>query len=130
MKDPPKQAAFYRQLGENIRTYRKRSKLSQDRLAKLIGLTRTSLTNIENGRQHPPLHTLCEIAEKLKVDISELLPRPVAPAAAVDITAMVGDQLRGADELAFIKSGLGIKSGGSNGDTETQDTGDGGCASR
>jgi transcriptional regulator with XRE-family HTH domain len=130
MKDTPQQVAFYRQLGENIRTYRRRSKLSQDRLAKLIGLTRTSLTNTENGRQHPPLHTLCAIAENLKVDISELLPRPLARAASVDITAMVGDQLRGADELAFVKSGLGIESGGSNGDTETQDTGDGGCASR
>lgn len=130
MKDAPQQAVFYQKLGENIRTCRKRSNLSQDGLAKLIGLTRTSLTNIENGRQHPPLHTLCEIVEKLKVDISELLPRPLAAAETVDITAIVGNQLRGANELAFIKSGIGIEKRGSYGDTETQDTGDGGVASR
>ncbi|OIQ80717.1 anaerobic benzoate catabolism transcriptional regulator [mine drainage metagenome] len=130
MKDAPQQTAFYRQLGASIRTCRKRSNLSQEGLATLIGLTRTSLTNIENGRQHPPLHTLCEIVEKLKVDISELLPRPLAAAEAVDITAMVGNQLRGADELAFIKSGLGIKNRGSHGDTETQDSSDGGITTR
>jgi transcriptional regulator with XRE-family HTH domain len=130
MKDAPQQVAFYQQLGENIRTCRKRKELSQDALAKLIGLTRTSLTNIENGRQHLPLHTFCEIAEKLKVNIVELLPRPLAPAEAVDITAMVGHQLRSADELAFIKAGIGIKNRGAHGDTETQDTGDGRSASR
>ncbi|MEO8630212.1 MAG: helix-turn-helix transcriptional regulator [Betaproteobacteria bacterium] len=130
MKDTRQQAAFYRQLGQNIRTVRKRSKLSQDGLAQLVGLTRTSLTNIENGRQHPPLHTLCEIVEKLKVDISELLPRPIASGEAIDVAVMIGDQLRGEDELAFIKSGIAIKTGGSNGDTETQDTSDGGSSSR
>jgi len=130
MKDISQQSAFYRQLGTNIRTCRKRSKLSQEGLATLIGLTRTSLTNIENGRQHPPLHTLCEIVEKLKVDISELLPRPLPATESVDITAMVGHQLRGADELAFIKSGLGIKNRGLNGDTETQDSSDSGNTSR
>jgi transcriptional regulator with XRE-family HTH domain len=130
MKDAPQQIAFYRQLGENIRACRKRNKLSQDALAKLIGLTRTSLTNIENGRQHPPLHTFCEIGENLKVDISELLPRPPATPEAVDITAMVGDQLRSVDELEFIKAGIGIKNRGTHGDTKTQNTSDGRITSR
>ena len=60
------QLTFYPQLGENIRKYRKDRHLSQERLANLVGLTRTSLTNIEKGRQHPPLHTLCEIIEQLQ----------------------------------------------------------------
>ena len=117
MKDVPQQVVFYQQLGENIRRCRKQSKLSQDTLAKLIGLTRTSLTNIENGRQHPPLHTFCALVEKLKVDFSELLPRPFTTAESVDIKAMVGHQLRGEDELAFIKTGIGFKNRGSHGDT-------------
>ena len=129
IKDAPQQVAFYRRLGENIRRCRKRSKLSQETLAKLIGLTRTSLTNIENGRQHPPLHTLCEIAEKLRVDIKELLPRPLTITESIDIKAMVGHQLRGTDELAFIATGIGIKNRGSNGDTETEDTSDSSHAS-
>jgi transcriptional regulator with XRE-family HTH domain len=117
MKNAPQQATFYRKLGENIRKCRKRHKLSQDALAKLVGLTRTSLTNIESGRQHPPLHTFCDIVEQLKANVFELLPRPVTATEPVDVKAMVGEQLRGAQELAFIESGIGNKNGGSNGDT-------------
>lgn len=130
MRDAKQQAVFYQQLGENIRMCRKKARLSQDMLAKLIGLTRTSLTNIENGRQHPPLHTLCDLGEKLKVDIAELLPRKLSAASEIDIAAMVGSQLQGAEELAFVTSAIGIKTGGSHGDTETQNTGDGGSPSR
>ncbi|MBK8091524.1 MAG: helix-turn-helix transcriptional regulator [Verrucomicrobiaceae bacterium] len=117
MKNAPQQAMFYHRLGQNIRKCRKRHKLSQDALAKLIGLTRTSLTNIESGRQHPPLHTFCDIVEQLKVDVLELLPRAIAATEPVDVKAMVGMQLRGDKELAFIESGIGIKTGGSNGNS-------------
>lgn len=125
------QTAFYRHLGENIRACRKRTGLSQESLAKLVGLTRTSLTNIENGRQHPPLHTLCEIVEKLNVEISGLLPSAFAATEGVDIKAMAGMPL-GAEELAFIQSAIGIKQSnrGSHGDTETENTSDGGGAAR
>jgi len=78
MKESPVEVAFYRQLGANIRKCRKRSKLSQAGLAKRIGLARTSLTNIENGRQRPPLHTLYDIVENLQLDLAELLPGRVA----------------------------------------------------
>ena len=117
MKHAPQHTMFYRKLGENIRKCRKRHKLSQGALAKLIGLTRTSLTNIESGRQHPPLHTFCEIVEQLKVNVSELLPRAVTATQPVDVKAMVGQQLRGDNELEFIQSGIGIKHGGSHGNT-------------
>src|ERR1700684_4591763 len=80
MKSADQLEIFYRQLGTNIRECRNRLNLSQDALGKLIGMTRTSLTNIESGRQHPPLHTFCEIAEQLKVDVLELLPRPLVVA--------------------------------------------------
>lgn len=109
MKDTLKQNLFYQQLGKNIREHRNRLKLSQDRLAKLVGLTRTSLTNIESGRQRPPLHVFCELLEYLKVDASELLPRRPAPPVAIDLQAMAGQQIRGENELAFIETGIGLK---------------------
>lgn len=130
MKDRPEQIAFYQQLGANIRTRRKRLNLSQDALAQMIGLTRTSLTNIENGRQHPPLHTFCEIAEQLKVEPSALLPRRAAEPEVVDVKAMAGQQIRGENELAFITTGIGIKGENPNGDTKKKDRGDGTGASR
>lgn len=121
MKDAPQQGAFYKQLGDNIRKCRNRRNLSQDALAKLVGLTRTSLTNIENGRQHPPLHTFCEIVEQLKVDISQLLPAHPATIEPLDFAALVGKQVRGENELAFIKTAIGIKDGGSHGNTKKKD---------
>lgn len=120
MKNAIQQFEFYRQLGESIRKYRKRRKLSQDALAKLVGLTRTSLTNIENGRQHPPLHTLCEIVEQLEVEFSELLPRSPAILGTVDVEALAGSQVRGVNELAFIENAIGLKGRGSNGNTATE----------
>jgi transcriptional regulator with XRE-family HTH domain len=125
MKDAAQQAAFYQQLGANIRKYRKRRELSQDALAKLIGLTRTSLTNIENGRQHPPLHTFCEIVEQLKADFSELLPRPLTSTEPVDVRAMLRRQVRGENERAFIETAIGIKGKGSHGDTKKKNSGNG-----
>jgi transcriptional regulator with XRE-family HTH domain len=122
MKDTAQLSEFYRQLGESIRKCRNKRKLSQDALAKLIGLTRTSLTNIESGRQHPPLHTFCEIVEQLKADFSELLPRPLAATGPIDVEALAGSQLRGDKELAFIETAIGMKGRNSHGDTTTKNS--------
>ena len=116
MKNTSQQDTFYQQLGENIRKYRNDRKLSQDALAKLVGLTRTSLTNIEKGRQHPPLHTFCEIVEQLKVDIHKLLPTTQNMEEPLDLKALVGSQVRGESELAFIETA--IKGAQSHGHTK------------
>ena len=105
-KEEQRKVEFYQQLGAQIRRFRKQRKLSQDVLAKLVGLARTSLTNIEQGRQHPTLHTLCEIVECLKVEISELLPSPAAIHDPVDLKLFDGVQVRGDNELAFIKNAI------------------------
>jgi transcriptional regulator with XRE-family HTH domain len=126
-KNTPQQLMFYKQLGENIRQCRKDRDLSQERLASLVGLTRTSLTNIEKGRQHPPLHTLCEIIEHLQVAIVDLLPRPAAIKEPSDIKALAGEQVRGDDELAFIETA--IKGEKSHGHKKKQDSGNGGKTS-
>lgn len=122
-RDPPPETAFYRELGDNIRQSRLRQGLSQEVLAKLVGLTRTSLTNIESGRQHPPLFTFCEIAEHLKVEVAELLPARKAMSGAVDLQKEVGQQVRGEQELAFITGAIGLKETSANGNTETKNPG-------
>src|ERR1039458_4538864 len=66
--------AFYKRLGENIRAKRQERGLSQEGLAKAIGLKRPSMSNIEKGRQNILLHTFCDIAETLDAKASELLP--------------------------------------------------------
>lgn len=64
----------YRVVGERIRDERKRQNITQDELAREIGLTRTSITNVENGRQKLLLHTLFQIANYLGTSPVRLLP--------------------------------------------------------
>jgi len=68
------QQAFYREMGQRIREAREKSHLTQEALASMVSLTRTSITNIEKGRQQLLVHTLVEIAKALKVSLESLLP--------------------------------------------------------
>ena len=72
------QERLYQLLGENVRRYRNQCGLTQEQLADRIDLTRTSVVNIEQGRQHPPLHLLFQIAKALKVAIQTLIPEEAA----------------------------------------------------
>lgn len=67
---------LYILVGQLIRDARKKHGLTQDQLASLVSLTRTSITNIEHGRQKVLLHTLYEIADALAVEPGTLLPSP------------------------------------------------------
>lgn len=71
MTDP---ASFYAEVGRRIRKAREEAGLTQGRLAELVSLTRTSVTNIEQGRQKLLLHTLAAVAAALKVPAAGLLP--------------------------------------------------------
>ena len=68
---------LYRELGRRIRQARERNceGLSQDALAKRLGISRASIVNIEAGRQRAPLHLLWQIAELLGTDLTSLIPR-------------------------------------------------------
>jgi transcriptional regulator with XRE-family HTH domain len=67
---------FYRQFGRILAEARNKKKLSQEVLARELGLSRTSVTNIEKGRQPVQLHTLYHISQLLSVDLKDLLPAP------------------------------------------------------
>ena len=67
---------LYRELGRKIRQARERQgeRLSQDALAKQLGISRASIVNIEAGRQRTPLHLLWQIAELLGTELTLLIP--------------------------------------------------------
>lgn len=75
--------------------------LTQERLAELVSLTRTSITNVEKGRQKLLLHTLAEIAGALEVDLASLLPE-----SGKDADKRLNDALRNRprSEKEWIKS--------------------------
>ena len=74
---------FYKRLGERIRIKRQERGLSQESLARAVGLKRPSMSNIEKGRQNILLHTFCDIAETLNTDANALLPEPPVPESSV-----------------------------------------------
>ena len=93
---------FYRQFGQLLRRARKDAGLSQEDLATAIDLTRTSVSNIEKGRQKVLLHTFGRLLGVLNLEAAELLP-----AADQDSSSrpMGLDRLRSIDEsgLKFVE---------------------------
>lgn len=65
-----------RHLADNITALRIKKSLSQAQLAKLAGVPRSTLTNIESGSGNPSLQNLAKISSALQVRIEELLSRP------------------------------------------------------
>jgi transcriptional regulator with XRE-family HTH domain len=99
---------FYADLGQRIREERIRHGLTQKKLAEKVDLTRTSVTNIELGRQKLLVHTLIEIAAVLDVAPSILLPQE-SPQESHDSTEEGLESLlqkRPADERKWIQATL------------------------
>lgn len=83
---------LYPMLGERLRKLREetetpKGRLTQAALAHLVGLERTSITNIEKGTQRVSLHLLYAICQELNTSVGdvlpawqEVLPEPTLPA--------------------------------------------------
>ncbi len=65
---------LYREFGRLLKARRKDAQLTQDDVANKVGLVRTSITNIERGRQQVSLHTLYALADAVGVAPQELMP--------------------------------------------------------
>ncbi|MPZ67876.1 MAG: helix-turn-helix domain-containing protein [Pseudonocardiaceae bacterium] len=70
---------FYREFGQRLHDARTAAKISQENLGARIGLNRTSISNIEKGRQRLLVHQLPVLARVLGMAPDELLP--VGPSA-------------------------------------------------
>lgn len=65
---------FNQQVGMRIRARRLEVGLVQAQLARMSGLSRASITNIEAGTQAPPPYKLALIAQALQSEPAALLP--------------------------------------------------------
>ena len=63
-------------VGQRIREWRLRRELSQVEVARLSGITQTSLSNYENGKRDLPLSTLLGVSKALNVSLGDLLDLP------------------------------------------------------
>ena len=88
---------FYRQFGRILAAARNKKNMSQEVLARELGLSRTSITNIEKGRQPVQLHTLYHISKLLAVELKDLLPAPQLvqrPESSQDVNVSRADWLQ------------------------------------
>ena len=71
-------------LGYKIRTLREAKGFSQDDLACRVGINRSYLSGIENGKRNLTIDILTRLADVLEISLSELLkdvdvsPRPIS----------------------------------------------------
>ena len=70
------QNEYYLVVGSKIREHREKAGLTQVELADAVGLSRTSLTNIERGRQRLMLDQFDSICRAVGVSVAELLAAP------------------------------------------------------
>jgi len=106
---------FYPEFGRRVRLARRRAHLSQEALGRLTGMNRTSITNIEAGRQRIPLHLLVSFATALDVEPMELLPG--GPPAGLRLEG-IPDQHRSFVQHVLNAAGAGVAT------RETQDAED------
>jgi transcriptional regulator with XRE-family HTH domain len=67
MKDDAKK------LGENLKKLRIKKDINQIELARILGVDRSFVSNIENGKNNPTLSTITSLAKALDVSTNELL---------------------------------------------------------
>lgn len=65
-----------RRVGANVRMYRIRMGMRQDELAARVGLSRTSVVNMEGGNQNVSLSRLVHYAQALDVNVADLMGQP------------------------------------------------------
>jgi DNA-binding XRE family transcriptional regulator len=68
---------LYVLVGDKIRQIREAQmpRMSQGDLAKILDLQRTSVTNMELGKQKPTLETLLRLCEHFSLEIDAIVPR-------------------------------------------------------
>ncbi len=59
-------------LGQRLKEIRKNKKITQERLAELIGIDTSSISHIENGKYYPTAENLDKILEILDIKPNEL----------------------------------------------------------
>jgi transcriptional regulator with XRE-family HTH domain len=63
-------------IAENIKKYRNKMNVSQDRLSKLADITYNTIIKIESGaNKNPTIETLAKIAKALSVGVDDLIKK-------------------------------------------------------
>lgn len=97
---------FYKKLGTLIQRKRNVAGMNQEQLSLKLGIKRTSLTNIESGKQTIPAHLLYKLSNIFQSPIEELFPEHLDQGS--DLKSLLSGQNIIADESGQ-KTGLNQK---------------------
>lgn len=67
---------FYHEVGLRLRLHRENRDLTQEDLADVLGMPRSTYANIERGRQRAPADVLWRVAVYMGLSVADFLPRP------------------------------------------------------
>jgi DNA-binding XRE family transcriptional regulator len=70
------EAAWWRSLGAIVRESRREHGITQGAMAETLGLSRSSIANMEAGRQHPNAFTVARLVAILDLQIPGYMPAP------------------------------------------------------
>lgn len=62
-----------KKLGENLKKIRTNKNITQTELAEKLGVDKSFVSNLENGKNNPTLSTIASLAQALGVTTNELL---------------------------------------------------------
>lgn len=61
-------------IGQNLRKIRKEKKISQIEMCEILGIARTTISNIENGKQFLSCWQLLLLRDKFDIQLDKLIP--------------------------------------------------------
>lgn len=91
---------LYKAIGAAIAAARE-GKMTQLELARLVGMSRPAIANIERGEQQIYTHQLIAIADQIGVTIGDLLPNKALKPVARANVSVSGDKLKRSQERAI-----------------------------
>lgn len=72
MVRPTTEDKYLKAFGKNVAALREKRGMSQEKLAALAGISRETISHMENGQQWTRLSTLHQLAKALDVEVKEL----------------------------------------------------------
>lgn len=60
-------------LGKNLKRIRTEKGISQGDIARTLGVGRSFITNIENGKTNPTLATIAKLAKAIGISVGDLM---------------------------------------------------------
>lgn len=92
-----------------IRYFRKKNHMTQNELAKALGVTQTSVSQWEGGRNYPDIKTAKRLATMFGASLDQILgleEMPAKPLPEIDVTGLSGDfpvRDRSHDDLSLME---------------------------